>query len=318
MDEFARYQVHNLTSAKDMNPKQVYNLKVNSTEEFEEANQLFPKLYNLEKLEIKAKIESLTEEFYQLKNLKQLRLGQSLITELDTRIEELNELKNIYLYENEKLNFINVFEHLSRIKSLTKLELSDNKIQQIPKTFHKLEGLTNFYFQENNFVNFPDNLINLSNLQVLHLSLRKNNFVPQFIHYLSNLKELTLNGMSELKSLPQHFSTLMDLEILRIYGSYDISIPNTLELLVKLPKLSDLTLQTKSLKTISEQICLLNQLRYLELNVDLTSENIPAFFSRLDFLEDLRFVFSENLPSAKEQNNLKNALPNTYIEFRIP
>ncbi len=171
------------------------------------------------------------------KELSNLNLEGNRITVIPEWINELKNLRVLYLSNNE----ISDIEPLGNLKKLEVLHLSSNRIEQIPSSIGqlinlkrlylnynsigavndviaKLESLTQLLLASNKICSISENLGNLSKLEVLNLLDNKLEALPSSIGKLGQLEYLQISE-NKLKKLPKSISNLGALTSLELYSN---------------------------------------------------------------------------------------------------
>lgn len=118
-----------------------------------------------------------------IKKLEYLKVKDSDIESLPDSIQNLNKLKELWLYGNEKLEFLP--DAIGELSNLRHLNLSHSNVKKIPENFEKL-----------------------TNLQELYIAWTKVDTIPEWISKLTKLKELS----GSFQIIPESFGNLANLE----------------------------------------------------------------------------------------------------------
>lgn len=141
-------------------------------------------------------------------NLSKLRIANTLITKLETKIfNRFQTLTDLTLHNNKELNFIGYA--FSNLKRLTRLNLTGSCINSLSKRhFSKLNNLEYLKLSVLEIVSVKENVFSdLKKLKTLELSsCRVKDFKPKSFMGLENLKILDLRG---------NYLTRFDLRILK-------------------------------------------------------------------------------------------------------
>ncbi len=194
-------------------------------------------------------------EIIKLKNLQVLNLANNSITELPLEIFELKHLQILNLEENRLKNLP---DSISKLKNLYNLNLTRTKIPAIPESFSELKNLRILNLSWNqlkddsikpifkliqlqdlnlmrNQIEFLDSSIcEMNELLYLNLNFNPLKKLPDNFGNLQQLIELDLGKNTELKSLPESFKKLINLEYLNLE-----SVPLSYQEKKKLPKLDE-------------------------------------------------------------------------------
>lgn len=255
----------------------------------------FFKLPILEKLTIDAEEVSNLELLPKLHQLKTLNLSRLTINQLPDGIENLDKLEYINIY-----NLPNLAQFPS-IKNWQKLEefhlLSLPKISELPNEFTYLKRLKKLSFNQlgetQNSFNIPKSvgqIPSLNSLNFTSLTTKKLiDFAPN-----NSIKDLTIN-MLPIKSLPDSFSNLTELNNLTLYYCHELTDISNIRFLSNLQRL-----RLESCPEIT--------------NLNFTFKELPELvtinFSKLEKLEKLpEFGFENSI--------LKNISINQLTDFKI-
>ncbi|HET7098664.1 MAG TPA: leucine-rich repeat domain-containing protein [Patescibacteria group bacterium] len=132
--------------------------------------------------------------------------------------------------------------------------------------------------------------------------------IPKEIGAMTNLHTLQI-GDNNLKSLPGEIGNLSELESLNLGGNKLKTIPESIRNLTKLKKLY---LYNNKIVALPESIGDLSSLEIL----DLHSNSLKSLPQEIGNLINLKTLYlGGNSISKVEQQNIRNALPNTQIFF---
>ncbi|KAA3486044.1 LRR receptor-like serine/threonine-protein kinase GSO1 isoform X6 [Gossypium australe] len=205
------------------------------------------------------------------------------------KLDNLKNLKELYLNGNEIESL-----QCKRQLRLTKLEVLDLSYNYLNSSkFSSLAVLP--HLKSLNI----ENLNVLSNLKILNVSYEgKNNSVPsQGWQNLTNLKELTLTGLSGTSNIIRAFGTLTSLEDLVIHGC-DVDDNLNLHGFCELRKLQTLTISNTnwnaSLPECFSELTSFNLTSLRELRLSNNSIEIPSSLAPLFNLSKLQNLFADN------------------------
>ncbi|HDZ19536.1 hypothetical protein LCGC14_0961690 [marine sediment metagenome] len=156
------------------------------------------KLKNLQKLVICSnQIERLPESIGNIKSLNVLDVHQNSLQSIPESIGNLTNLEKLDLSEN---SIISLPDSIGKLKKLRDFNLSTNLLILLPNSIGELKSLQNLLVGENRLHNLPSSLRRLQKLKILSIS--KNQIVrfPLFLYELSELDEIFIRGMAEIKS----------------------------------------------------------------------------------------------------------------------
>ncbi len=219
-----------------------------------------------------------------------------------------------------------------KLNDLQALKLSGNEIKTYPQNFSELSNLLYFASYNNEFTGFLPNLkafVNLNyieffgakidsipaeiaylnRLKTLKISSTNDTlFLPETLHYLKFLKELTIENCI-LDSLPYEVFNVENLQFLNLTNTQIQALPSNLK---KMQKLEVLILDANKLNDLPYQIYCIKKLRFLSVKNNFLKK-IPASVSQLINLTVLD-VTGNNF-SKEYIEELKALLPGCEIRF---
>jgi Leucine-rich repeat (LRR) protein len=139
------------------------------------------------------------EELLTFKQLQYLDLGNNLLSQLPSTIQQL--------------------------QSLEKLNLTKNRLETLPEEFKTLTALQALYLGNNAFSQVPEILFSLHNLRELSLDGNNLQTLPDAIDQLSNLRSLTL-ARNNLRTLPATLARLQHLQKLDLHANQLDALPD--------------------------------------------------------------------------------------------
>ncbi|MEM6450234.1 MAG: COR domain-containing protein [Cyanobacteria bacterium P01_D01_bin.105] len=240
-------------------------------------------------------LSELPPEIGKLTNLKTLVLGRwdkkegearsNHLTTLPDEIEQLTELRSLFLYNNE---FDELPEVVGTLKNLRSLDLSSNRLSTLSDIVGELKNLRSISLNGNKLSNLPVSIGKLFSLQSLVAYNNQLNTLPDTIGNLDNLRLLGLS-YNQLSNLPVSLSQISHLQALRIRKNIISELPDIFFLLYNLQFLD---LSWNGLTTVPDSIGQLSMLRVLSLRGNcLTS--LPNSFSRLSNLQLLNLGYNQ-------------------------
>uniref|UniRef100_A0A8C8HHQ4 Disease resistance R13L4/SHOC-2-like LRR domain-containing protein n=1 Tax=Oncorhynchus tshawytscha TaxID=74940 RepID=A0A8C8HHQ4_ONCTS len=226
------------------------------------------------------KLEALSEDVKLLPALTVLDVHDNQLTSLPTSIGELQHLQKLSLSHNKLKEFP---EEIWSLKNLTCLQLQQNLLEHLPEGVGLLTNLDDFDLSNNQLTAVPDSLGNLNHLVKLNLSHNKLKSLPSGISVMKNLRLLDCTH-NQLESIPPVLSQMASLEQLYLrhnklrflpelpssrlkelhVGNNQIEVLEA-EHLKHLSTLSVLELRDNKVKTLPEEIKLLQGLERLDL-----------------------------------------------------
>jgi hypothetical protein len=120
-----------------------------------------------------------------------LSLYDCKLTEIPEGIEELINLKNLYLGNNQ---LTNLPEWIKELINLQKLDLSFNKLTSLPEGIRVLINLEVLDLSDNKLTSLPEGISELKNLQSLYLGYNGLTSLPEWIKELKKLRSEYYQG----------------------------------------------------------------------------------------------------------------------------
>lgn len=201
--------------------KRVYVTEVNDTVTLD--------LYSgwvLEGEELKFKLHQLPIKVCSFTNLQKLWVSHNNLTELPGQIDQLVNLREIYLHHNA---FEAVPLRLLKLTNLEILWLSSNYIASVPPDISSLINLRHLHLEHNKITQYQEALNDLPNLSVLYLNHNHLQTLSYQIHKLSEtLRRLYLH-YNKLQTVPETICTLEKLEILYLNNNEMNTVPQNFE-----------------------------------------------------------------------------------------
>ena len=195
--------------------------------------------------------------------------GLSIEQTLDYVPERINDLKNL---ETLMLN-VRTPPPLQQLKKLSTLSIQGLEIVEFPNFYARLSQLEFLYLPNLGLKRFPKFIMNLSNLRYLDLSNNQISLIPPTIYKLKKLQVLNVSN-NRLETIPPHIGALTSLANLNLSQNQIASIPfhiqhlrnlhhlnlkrnpldETVEYLLRLPKLTQLLLDSELVRRYSLQL----------------------------------------------------------------
>uniref|UniRef100_A0A4W4G2Z2 Leucine-rich repeat-containing protein 40 n=1 Tax=Electrophorus electricus TaxID=8005 RepID=A0A4W4G2Z2_ELEEL len=224
-------------------------------------------------------LRTLPASIGELEQLQKLILSHNKLTELPLEIWKLINLRCLHLQQNllEQLP-----EDLGQLCHLEDLDLSNNKLIAVPGSLANLNNLVKLDLSFNNLKSLPPAISKMKNLRMLDCSCNHLESVPPVLAQMAFLEQLYLRH-NKLRFLPELPSckTLKELHC----GNNQIEVLEA-EHLKHLSSLSVLELRDNKVKSLPEEITLLQGLERLDLtNNDITS--VPCGLGTLPKLKSL-------------------------------
>lgn len=166
----------------------------------------FWKLRNLKQLYLSAKIDTVSSEIKNLTNLTILSLRKSGIKKVPAEIGLLTNLNELRLEFNE---LSTVPKEIGNLTKLESLYLYSNHIETLPKEIENLTNLESFIIHTNRIEKIAFNIGNLINLRHIEFSSNKIDSISPEIGKLTKLSQLLLAN-NQLTSIPKEIGNLAD------------------------------------------------------------------------------------------------------------
>lgn len=181
-------------------------------------------------------LREIPKSVFENKQLKVLKLFGNEISEIPSRIAELENLEELYIGKN---NLKSLPPEIGKLKNLKILSVQYNSITSLPSEIGDMENLEQLWLNQNNLKFLPSEIGKLKKLVRLQVEfnfltkipselgeceslgfifLGRNNLVeiPEELGKLNHLKEIYLAGAGALVDVPESFCYLRYLEILEI------------------------------------------------------------------------------------------------------
>ncbi|XP_008333181.1 leucine-rich repeat-containing protein 40 [Cynoglossus semilaevis] len=294
-------------------PQSVYRLNVDTPEEANQnvsfgASDRWWEQTDLAKLLLSSnQLTELSDDIRLLPGLTTLDLHDNQLSNLPSALGELQELQQLRLSHNQ-LTSLPV--EVCALKNLRSLTLQKNLLENLPEELGELECLTGSDVSNNNMKDLPSGLGHLTCLQKLNVSHNKLTCLPDSLPKLTKVKLLDCSN-NQLTHVPASLSEMLALEQLYLrhnklrllpqlpapalkelyVGNNQIDRLET-EQLSSLAAVSLLELRDNKIKSLPEQITLLNTLTRL----DLTNNNVSTLPATLSLLPNLKVLLLEGNP----------------------
>ena len=205
------------------------------------------------------------DKLLQQKQITNLNLENNQISVVPEWIQELTNLKVLYLSSNA----IDDIHHLTALPGLEVLHLNDNRISRIPNnvtnwgrlkrlfingnlldklpaSLGQLQELKILLAAENNIEDIPEDFFSLSNLETLNLFQNRLTYLSENLCRLKKLNYLQLS-MNQLEHLPESIGQNVNIKTLNSFSNKLRRIPSQL---VKLSGLENLNLGDNNIARI--------------------------------------------------------------------
>jgi Leucine-rich repeat (LRR) protein len=236
-------------------------------------------LHWLEKLDLSCNdLKQLPSWISNLKNLTLLDLGSNELTSLPDSIGNLKKLKIIVLSFNKLHTLPESFGNLSSLEDLTLIERCHHPALEkkygksswftcLPDSFGSLSSLKNIYISSTRLKKLPESFGNLLSLRSLNIYSDVHNpksFYPISMRNLILLKEISINGFTQV---PDFIAELKQLTSLDISHNKLLKLP---DFIGNLTKLKILNLHSTWITELPSWIVNLKNL----VDLDITSNDI--------------------------------------------
>lgn len=218
---------------------------------------------NLENLELLCLSENalrdLPPTFVNLTKLKSLNLYANCLRYVPEALKELRALERLYLDSNP---FREVIEFQSNWKSLTTLSILDCRQGSISPTVNNLAELRTFNMGGNSWKTLPDleGLVSLRNLSINDMSDLET--LPESLSQLESLTFLSCSN-SKLCCLPSWIGSLTSLEFLEVGNNHLEELPSSIG---EMRSLQTLRLHDNKLTSVPKTLGKISELKFLELD----------------------------------------------------
>ncbi|XP_017661020.1 PREDICTED: leucine-rich repeat-containing protein 40 isoform X3 [Lepidothrix coronata] len=258
-------------------------LASNKLQSLSEDVQLLPALTVLDVHD--NQLTSLPSALGQLENLQKLDVSHNKLQSLPEELLQLPRLRSLLLQHNE---LSHLPEGLGQLLSLEELDVSNNHLTDIPTSFALLVNLVRLNLACNQLKDLPADLSAMKSLRQLDCTKNYLETVPSKLATMASLEQLYLRK-NKLRSLPEFPSCKLLKELHA--GENQIEILNA-ENLKHLNSLSVLELRDNKIKSVPEEITLLQKLERL----DLANNDISRLPYTLGNLPQLKFLALEGNP----------------------
>ncbi len=222
--------------------------------------------------------------------------GSQVFTDLKLA---LDVEKNVYKMDlSYKKLEPKLYAKIGKLKDLQALKLSGNEVNTFPAGFNDLYNLTYFATYNNEFSKFPD-FKKLSNLNYLEFFGSKIDSIPCEIAYLSKLKTFKFSSTNDTLKLPPTLHFLKNLKELTIENCVLDSFPKEL---FKIPNLNYLNLTNANVFYITKHFERFTNLEVLVLDGNkLASLPVEIYLAKKLRLLSVKNNFLEKLPDSISQ-----------------
>ncbi|XP_009082952.1 PREDICTED: leucine-rich repeat-containing protein 40, partial [Acanthisitta chloris] len=230
-------------------------------------------------------LTSLPSALGQLENLQKLDVSHNKLRSIPEELLQLSHLRSLLLQHNELSHLPQGF---GQLLSLEELDVSNNHLTDIPTSFALLTNLVRLNLACNQLRDLPEDLSAMKSLRQLDCTKNYLETVPPKLATMASLEQLYLRK-NKLRSLPEFPSCKLLKELHA--GENQIEILNA-ENLKHLNSLSVLELRDNKIKSVPEEITVLQKLERL----DLANNDISRLPYTLGNLPQLKFLALEGNP----------------------
>ncbi|KAJ3438514.1 hypothetical protein M0812_17703 [Anaeramoeba flamelloides] len=238
------------------------------------------------------RITQLPKEIGKIENLEVFKLNNN---RLDVMPNCLFKLKKLYSLNLSKNSITNTVQPISLMKSLAILDLSYNKMNTLKIDCFYDNNLTDLNLSHNLIQSLPKKMKDNSKLQFLDLSHNKLEEIPQILFSLRNLETLNLAFNTNLKGkeIPENISKLKKLKNFEYLG-VDLSIEKPLpQSFSKLTNLQVLKLRYCGLTSLPQVLLKLKNLQVLDLTGNSLNDLPEQFETSFPKLSVICFAFNK-------------------------
>ncbi|NWR61649.1 LRC40 protein, partial [Bucorvus abyssinicus] len=221
----------------------------------------------------------------QLENLQKLDVSHNKLESVPEELMQLTRLKSLLLHHNELGRLPDGF---GQLVSLEELDLSNNRLTDIPTSFALLTSLVRLNLSCNQLRTLPADISTMTGLRQLDCTKNYLETIPPQLATMASLEQLYLRK-NKLRALPEFPSCVLLKELHA--GENQIEIINA-ENLKHLNSLSVLELRDNKIKSVPDEITLLQKLERL----DLSNNDISRLPYTLGNLPQLKFLALEGNP----------------------
>lgn len=226
-----------------------------------------------------AKLRTLPEQLFELKQLEELVILNNQLTTLPEQIGELTQLRRLMVYGQQLTELPEAIGELTKLRALS---VGQNRIRILPGRLFELTELRELNLFGNELTALPESIGELAQLEALYLAKNLLRSIPMRLFELKRLKTLSLSDNLQ-KGLPRRINNLASLEALTIDG---LNLTTLSDELFDLRELTSLSLGNNCLRSLPAKVSSFTRLRTLNLQQNqLTS--LPAEVGELQHLQDL-------------------------------
>ncbi|KAM9379426.1 leucine-rich repeat-containing protein 40 [Phaethornis superciliosus] len=230
-------------------------------------------------------LTSLPSALGQLENLQKLDVSHNKLTSIPEELLQLSHLRSLLLHHNQLSHLPDGF---GQLVNLEELDVSNNHLTDIPTSFALLINLVRLNLSCNQLKNLPADISAMKSLRQLDCTKNYLETVPSKLATMAALEQLYLRK-NKLRSLPEFPSCKLLKELHA--GENQIEILNA-ENLKHLNSLSVLELRDNKIKSVPDEIAVLEKLERL----DLANNDISRLPYTLGNLPHLKFLALEGNP----------------------
>ncbi|WP_016757279.1 leucine-rich repeat domain-containing protein [Leptospira santarosai] len=274
---------------KSINLNKLYNSKNKSIhiddQKLEEIPDEIGDYQDLEILSLYTKVSKLPNSIGSLKNLKSLSISSKKLTEFPIQIFKLNNLKDLYVGSDKKINKLP--EEIGNLTNLNLLDLCRNKLKDLPKTLQKLTLLKQLDLSENKFETIPTVLYGMNSIQ--RLNLCHNPFKNlDGIGNMAGLKNIQMDSIG-IQELTPEIGQLKNCEY---FSLKDVEIEEIPKEIGDMDSMYGLEISKTKLRSLPDTIGKLKNCKRLDIQYN-QIEFLPETIGSMESLENLGVCYNK-------------------------
>ncbi|TVK90639.1 Leucine-rich repeat-containing protein 7 [Bagarius yarrelli] len=240
----------------------------------------FGRLSKLRILELRENhLKTMPKSIHRLSQLERLDLGSNEFTELPEVLEQIHNLKELWL-DNNSLQTIP--GSIGKLRQLRYLDLAKNRIESLDADISGCESLEDLLLSSNMLQQLPDTIGMLKKLTTLKVDDNQLTSLPNTIGSLLLLEEFDCS-CNELESLPPTIGYLQNLRTFAADENFLSELPREIG---NCKNITVMSLRSNKLEFLPDEIGQMTKLRVLNLS-DNRLKNLPYTFTKLKDLAAL-------------------------------
>uniref|UniRef100_A0A7N8XH91 Leucine-rich repeat-containing protein 7 n=1 Tax=Mastacembelus armatus TaxID=205130 RepID=A0A7N8XH91_9TELE len=224
-------------------------------------------------------IFSPVRSIHRLTQLERLDLGSNEFSELPEVLEQIHNLKELWLDNNSLQSIPGT---IGKLRQLRYLDLAKNRIETLDTEISGCEALEDLLLSSNMLQHLPDSIGMLKKLTTLKVDDNQLTSLPNTIGSLSLLEELDCS-CNELESLPPTIGYLHSLRTFAADENFLTELPREIG---NCKNVTVMSLRSNKLEFLPDEIGQMTKLRVLNLS-DNRLKNLPFTFTKLKDLAAL-------------------------------